>query len=401
MKKVKRKLSVKGLKLIDDSKHFVDYGVLIPAIALSCFGVLMVYSASFYGAENAYGNAFFFAGKQLGGLALGVVALICCYFFNYKALCKIKIPAIVVGFVFLLLVFVPGIGIESYGAKRWIGFGAFSFQASEIAKFCFVIFAAGYMAERKNKMGTISGILPVLLMGGLMCVLILAEPNMSVTLCVGIVMLIMLFVGGMKLKHFAFLSVPLAALVPLLIIIEPYRMKRLMAFLDPWASPQGEGFQLIQSLYSLGGGGWFGVGLFNSRQKYSFLPFSESDFIFAIIGEEFGLFGCFVLLLVFALLIYSGYRIAMTSSNRFGCYLAAGITSIIAVQVLINVAVVTGSIPPTGLPLPFVSAGSTSLVVFLAAVGVLLNIARQNKNADPFIYPTRKFIDFKRRKVRI
>ena len=400
MLKKRLKFSLKGLKLLDPSKHFIDYGVLIPVLMLACFGVLMVYSASYYSAGIAYGNSFFFAGKQLGGLALGVCALIGCYFVNHKALCKLKIPALVVGFVFLLMVFIPGIGIESYGAKRWIGFGTFSFQASEIAKFCFVLFAAGYMAERKDDMGKIKGVLPVLMMGGLMCLLILAEPNLSITLCVGIVMLIMLFVGGMKLKHFAILSVPLAALVPVLIITEPYRLKRLMAFLDPWSSPQAEGFQLIQSLYSLGGGGWFGVGLFNSRQKYSFLPFSESDFIFSIIGEEFGLIGCGLLLLVFGMLIYSGYRIALNSSTRFGCYLATGITSIIAVQVLINVAVVTGSIPPTGLPLPFISAGSTSLVVFMAAVGVLLNIARQNKNTDPFLYPKQQFINLKKKAPR-
>ncbi|MCL2540487.1 MAG: putative lipid II flippase FtsW [Firmicutes bacterium] len=381
----KLRAKVKLVDFIDRGKHHLDLGVLLPVVALSVFGVIMVYSASFYSAENLYGDHFFFAGKQLMGFVLGLAAMAGCYFMNFQVLAKIKIPAMVIGFAVLIMVFIPGIGIESFGAKRWIGFGSFSFQASEIAKFCFVLFAAGYMAERKDKMGTLWGALPVLVVGGATCVLILAEPNLSITLCVGLVMLIMLFVGGMKLKHFALMCVPAAALVPILIIMEPYRLQRLAAFLDPWATPQAEGFQLIQSLYSLGSGGWFGVGLFNSRQKFSFLPFSESDFIFSIIGEEFGLIGCVLLLLVFGVLIYSGFRIAMTSSTRFGSYLACGITSVIMVQTIINIAVVTGSIPPTGLPLPFISAGGTSLVVFMAAGGVLLNIARQNKNADPFL----------------
>ena len=164
--------------------------------------------------------------------------------------------------------------------------------------------------------------------------------------------------------------------------MEPYRIKRLVAFLDPWATPQAEGYQLIQSFFSLGGGGLFGVGLFNSRQKYLFLPFAESDFIFSIIGEELGFIGAFLLLMVFAVLIINGIKVAYNSLDRFGCYLATGIIAIIATQVLINVAVVTGSIPPTGVPLPFISSGSTALVVFMASIGVLLNIHKQSYQAS-------------------
>ena len=212
-----------------------------------------------------------------------------------------------------------------------------------------------------------------------MCLLIMLEPNMSITMCVGALMLVMLLLGGMRIKHLACLIVPALLLVPVLIVIEPYRLNRLLAFLNPWASPQGEGFQLIQSLYSLGNGGLFGVGLFNSRQKYNFLPFSESDFIFSIIGEEFGFVGSVAVVLVFFILIYNGYKVALHAPNRFGFLLASGITTILAIQVLLNVAVVTGAIPPTGLPLPFISAGSTSLVVFMSAMGVVLNIAKQSK----------------------
>ena len=203
---------------------------------------------------------------------------------------------------------------------------------------------------------------------------------MSITLCVAGTLLIMLLIGGINIKHLCFLLIPAVLLVPLLIIIEPYRLKRIVAFLDPWQSPQGEGFQLIQSLYSLGSGGFFGVGLFNSRAKYSFLPFSESDFIFSIIGEELGLCGAIFVLVVFAILIFAGFKIAQKSTTRFGCYLATGISSLIAIQVVLNVAVCSGLVPPTGLPLPFMSAGSTSLVMFMSAIGVLLNISKQNKN---------------------
>lgn len=359
--------------------HSVNWGVLIPTIVISCFGILMIYSASNYNALNNYGNSFFFAQKQLFGFCIGLLVLAFTYFFDYHILLKFRYVALVLGAAILAVVFIPGVGIESYGAKRWIGFGSFSFQASEIAKFCFIIFCASYLSLNQKKVQTFLGILPVLLVGGLYCVLIMLEPNMSITMCLGAVLVIMLLVGGAKIKHLVLLMIPVLCLIPVLILIEPYRLLRLMAFLDPWASPQGEGFQLIQSLYSLGSGGFFGVGLYNSRAKYSFLPFSESDFIFSIIGEELGLFGTFALLTLFGILIFSGFKIAMRAQDRFGCFLATGITSIILVQVVLNVAVVTGLVPPTGLPLPFVSFGSTSLVVFLAAVGVLLNISRQSK----------------------
>lgn len=357
----------------------LNLGVLVPAVVLSIFGVLMIYSASNYNALKTYGDEFFFFNKQLIGLCFGVLMLVFTYFFDYHLLLKFRYIALIVGVVLLGAVFIPGVGIENYGAKRWIGFGGFSFQASEIAKFCFIVFCAGYLSKNQQKIQSFCGILPILCVGFLYCVLIMLEPNMSITMCVGVTMLVLLLVGGAKIKHLIFLFIPLLLLIPILILIEPYRILRILAFLDPWASPQGEGFQLIQSLYSLGSGGLFGVGFLNSRAKYSFLPFSESDFIFSIIGEEFGFIGAVFVLLVFLVLIVSGYKIASKSRDRFGCFLATGITTIILVQVFFNVAVVSGLVPPTGLPLPFVSFGSTSLVVFLAAVGVLLNIHRQSR----------------------
>jgi cell division protein FtsW len=203
-------------------------------------------------------------------------------------------------------------------------------------------------------------------------------------MCIGMVMIIMLFLGGMSFKHFAILAIPALALVILLIVIEPYRLDRLMAFINPWANPKEEGYQLIQSLYSLGAGGLFGVGLFNSRQKYLFLPFAESDFIFAIIGEELGFVGSCIVLCVYIVIIALGIKIAMNAGDRLGTYLASGITAVIAVQLLINIAVVTGSIPPTGIPMPFISAGGTSLSVFIGAIGILCNVGKGNENREEF-----------------
>ena len=192
----------------------------------------------------------------------------------------------------------------------------------------------------------------------------------------------MLIVGGISKKHALFFSCAGGVAVPLLILAEPYRMKRLFAFLDPWATPQGEGFQLIQSLYGLGNGGLFGVGLLQSRQKYLFLPFAESDFIFSIIGEEFGLFGCIILMCTFLALVLCLFKIGLNAKDRFGCLLACGVGIVIAVQTLLNIAVVTGSIPPTGLPLPFISSGGTSVAVFMAGVGVALSVSRHSRRAD-------------------
>lgn len=353
-------------------------------LLLALFGILMIYSASFYGAKVNFNDEFYFVKKQVVGLFIGLIALVFASLFNYHKYDKYKWYIIGISVLLLVMVFVPFIGVSGNGARRWIGFGGFTIQSSEVAKFGFVLFAACYMAKKYKKLKTFLGIIPVLLFGGLICLLILLEPNLSITLCVGMVMIFMLIIGGIRLKHFLIILIPALLLLPILIIMEPYRLDRLVAFLDPWSSPRDEGFQLIQSLYALGSGGMFGVGLFNSRQKYLFLPFSESDFIFSIIGEEFGFLGAVLVCLVFLIIIIQGIKIAINARDRLGAYLAFGITSVICMQMLINVAVVTGSIPPTGIPLPFISAGGSSLIVFLAAIGMLLNISSGGKIETKF-----------------
>lgn len=353
--------------------------VFVLVLFLVAFGCLMVYSASFYSASIRFDNEYFFLFKQLLGVALGIFAMIFFTFFDYHLLKKFRYIILAVSVVLLILVFVPGFGVQSYGANRWVNILGISLQPSEITKFALILFLASYLSENHEKIKTFKGLLPALIVAGVLCVLVIIEPSMSVTMCLAFLTFFMLIIGGINKKH-TLLFTGLAGLcVPLLIISEPYRMKRLFAFLDPWVSPQGEGFQLIQSLYSLGNGGLFGVGLFESRQKYLFLPFAESDFIFSIIGEEFGLVGSLALIAVFGVLVYFLIKIGLNAKDRFGCLLSCGVGILIAVQTLLNVAVVTGSIPPTGLPLPFISSGGTSVAVFMAGVGIALNVHIQSK----------------------
>lgn len=344
-------------------------------------------------AKTQYGDEWYFVKKQLIGFILGLVAMCFCSKFDPRKLRgkKVRWVALIVPVLLLALVFVPGIGKTNYGATRWIGIGSFTIQPSEVAKYGFVIFAAAYMAEDMGRMRTFRGVLPILLSGGVICVLIILEPNMSVTMCVGLLMLTLLFLGGMKIKYFMMIFIPALLVIPLMIIAEPYRISRLSAFLDPWENPRGEGYQLIQSLYALGNGGWFGTGLFNSRQKYRFLPFAESDFILSIIGEELGFVGIFILFSVSAFLIYRGIRTAYRAQDFFSFLLASGITLVYGIQTVINALVVSGSIPPTGLPLPLISSGNTSLIITMASMGILYAISAnaeakkvQNSGKTPY-----------------
>ena len=352
-----------------------DFLLLVLVTLVAAYGVIAVYSASSYTAEETYGNAFFFAFKQAGGFFIGLIGMLITANVDYHRYFKRGRWAFLFSLALLALVYVPFLAVEVYGARRWLNFGLFTVQPSELAKFCFVLFVAEYIAIKPERIKTFGGVAVVLLAGGATCLLIIFEPNMSITVCVAAVMLVVLFASGMKLKHFLIVLIPALVAVPLLIIAEPYRLKRLSAFLDPFASPKGEGYQLLQSLYGLSDGGFFGVGLFNSRQKYRFLPFSESDFILSVIGEEIGFFGLIALFSITFWIIFKGYRIAARSKDLYGYIIAVGITSVYAVQVCVNALVVTGSIPPTGLPLPLVSAGNTSLIIFMTFFGVLYNIS--------------------------
>ncbi len=366
------------------AKHSVSAGkgdllFLFAVLLLAAYGVVCVYSASSYNAEVQYGDSAWFFRKQLVGFLIGAAAMIGISFLHYEKLRRWGLPALLVSLVLLALVFVPGLGKSNYGATRWIGIGSFTIQPSEIAKLGFVLFAAGYFAKDPARMRTLRGSLPVLGAGLAVCVLIMLEPNMSVTMCVGAVMIGMLFLAGISKKALAVICIPVLFAVPALILMEPYRLQRLSAFMDPWASPKEEGYQLIQSLYGLSNGNLFGVGLFRSRQKYRFLPFAESDFILSVIAEETGFFGVLALFLLIGFIVWRGFRIAARCGNFYGFLLAGGITLAFAVQCALNALVVSGCIPPTGLPLPLVSAGNTSLIVTMAGMGIVYGVSRHTQ----------------------
>jgi cell division protein FtsW len=372
-----------------------DIPLAAVALALSLIGLVFIYSASSYTAEVQLGDAFHYIKTQAVALAIGLFAMFGMSFVPLEKLKKLSLTIYVVCLVLLALVFVPVLGVESYGAKRWLNLGFFTVQPSEYAKFGMVMLIAAFMSKRD--MTKFRNVLAVLALGGAVCALIIMEPNMSITMCALIVVFLMIFIGGARLRHMILLVIPAVAGAVALIFAEPYRIQRLLAFLDPWSSPLEEGYQLIQSYYALGSGGLFGVGLFNSRQKYMFLPFAESDFIMSIIGEETGLFGVLFIMLLFFVIVYRGVKIARGAEDRFSCYLASGVTAVVAVQSVINIAVVCGAIPPTGLPLPFISAGGSSLVAYMGAVGILLAVSRRS---GVFIRPEKFAAEAAREKPR-
>ncbi len=362
--------------LLPLNKGRADFPLAIVATSLSLFGLVFIYSASCYSAKIQTGDAFRYVKTQAVALLIG--ALLSVLLSNVKSttLKKLSPFLYLLGLVLLGAVFLPVTGVESYGAKRWLNIGFFTVQPSEYAKF-FMVMAIAAFASGAD-MTKFGNLLFVLFLGGAVCVLIMLEPNMSITMCVVGVIFVMLFACGAKKIHLAILCVPVIIGAILLVVIEPYRMQRLLAFLDPWESPLEEGYQLIQSYYALASGGLFGVGLFESRQKYLFLPFAESDFILSVVGEETGIFGIVAIMLAFFVFACRGVKIAREASDRYSCYLALGITAVTVIQAMLNMAVVCGAIPPTGLPLPFMSAGGSSLVAYLCAVGVLESIAKNS-----------------------
>lgn len=355
-----------------------NFVLFLLMLALLIVGCVFVYSASFYSSALIYGDKFFFLKKQVLGIIVGFVGFFFFTFFDYKKLEKLRWVFLVASVILLILVFVPGIGMTNYGATRWINLKVTTLQPSEIAKFAFIVFSSSYLSKSAEKVKSFKGILPVLIVGALFCLLIIIEPNMSITICMALLVVVMMMFGGARLKHFLMLAVPAVLLGVVLIISAPYRLKRLVAFIDPFASSKNEGFQLVQSLLAVSLGGMFGSGIFNSRQKYLFLPFAESDFIFSIIAEEIGFVGSLFVITLFVLLFLVIMKVAKNADSKFGFLLAAGVGAIIIIQVMLNISVVTGLVPPTGLPLPFISAGSTSIMIFMSMLGVVQNVHRQS-----------------------
>lgn len=358
----------------------MDFLLLIAVIAISLFGLIMVLSASYYYAESRFDDGLSYFRSQSLFLAMGVVIMLVVSRFDYRKLLKFKLYALPLAFsiLALILVLIDGVGVERNGARRWIEIGSFvTFQPSEIAKLSLILFMSAFMGTHAERLNSFfKGVVPMLLCIGLVCGLILLQPNMSMMVIVCVTGIFMMFIGGVKMKHITWMFVVMIAAFALFAITAEYRFERLLSFLDPWSDPSGNGYQQVQSLYALGAGGLFGRGLNFSQQKLLFLPYSESDFIFSIIGEELGYIGCIALMAAYVFIIYRGLMIAIRCKDKFGSLLAAGITVTIGSQALVNMGVAMCALPVTGQTLPFISAGGTSLIICLAAMGILLNISR-------------------------
>ena len=356
----------------------VDKTLLAIMIVLMLTGFLTLFSATYYKAVDS-GDPLSEVKKQLFGAAVGAAAMCFTTRMPYQFWGKRRVVTIGVALslALLALVAIPGIGVYINGSRRWLSLGGVSFQPGEFAKYAAVLFMAMALTARGRRIEKFwKGILPVLAVPGVMFLLILQQPNLSTAGTIIIVSVLMVMLAGAKWKHMLALGAGGLALGAYYAWSEEYRRERLLSFMNPFAKMSDEGYQLSQSLIAFGSGGLFGMGLGQGRQKYAYLPYPESDFIFAIVGEDFGLAGCLVVILLFIAFLLAGMRIAMTCDDKFGCLLAAGITGMISVQAFINMGVVVGVLPTTGLPLPFFSAGGTSLSITMAAVGIVLNISR-------------------------
>ncbi|WP_026476372.1 stage V sporulation protein E [Alkaliphilus transvaalensis] len=362
-------------------KNPYDSTIILSVATLVAIGIIMVFSSSYSHALVNMKDGYYFLKRIIIWAIIGTFAMIFCAKFPYWKWKKYANLLLIVSLALLVLVLTP-IGKEVNGAQRWIGVGSISVMPSEVAKFAAIIFVSTSITRKKEKMQSfIYGVLPYLLFIGLFFGLIYQQPDFSTAFVVAVVIMSLVFVGGMKLSHFVGLAsagfAGIAAMIAYLFLSgNSYKAKRITAFLDPWADPSNTGFQAIQSLLAIGSGGLFGRGLGKSIQKHFYLPEPQTDFIFSIIGEELGFIGGTVVLLLFMVLIWRGVRIAINAPDLFSCLIATGFVAMLAVQVIINIAVVTSSMPVTGMPLPFISFGGNSLVIFMATAGILLNISR-------------------------
>lgn len=354
-----------------------DFSFLIVVLLLLTLGLIMVFSASYPSAYYQYGDGLYFIKRQLMWAAVGIGAMIFTMNFDYRSYKKLAVPILVVSLVLLAAVLV--VGTDSNGAKRWLGIGGLTIQPSEIAKIAIIIYFAASLSEIGSKIRELKYLIRYALLLLVFVALLLLEPHFSVCIIIGLTAVIILLVAGARFRYFAIASIPVAIAGVVIAIAEPYRLQRLVTFLDPFQDRLGDGWQIIQSLYAIGSGGLFGVGFGNSRQKFMYVSEPQNDFIFSIVCEELGLIGAVALLVLFGILIFRGIKIAVNAPDTFGSLLVIGLISLVGVQVVLNIAVVTSSIPTTGIPLPFFSAGGSSLVFLLAAMGIVLNVSRYKK----------------------
>ena len=356
----------------------VNLTLLISTILISLFGLLMIYSSSYIWADYKFSDPFKYVKNQAFFLILGLILMYFISKVNFENYYKYSNKIFIICFILLILVLF--FGTERNGSKSWFGIGSFGIQPSEFMKLSMIIFTSKYLYNNRKDLGSIKkGVIPILLLTMLIFALIMLQPDFGTGLILVMGVIGLLFVGGVNIKFF--LKVGLLGIggIVALIMAAPYRLKRILSFLNPWEDPLGSGFQIIQSLYAIGPGGLFGFGLGGSRQKHFYLPEPQTDFIFSIISEEFGFLGVLIVSTLFILIIVSSIKIALKCQNLFGKYLAFGITFELAFQTLLNLMVVVGLIPVTGVTLPFLSYGGSSLLITLLSMGIILNISKHQK----------------------
>lgn len=345
-------------------------------VALVSVGVVMVYSASAIVAADRFRDPYAFLKKELFWALLGFGALWGAMSLDYRRWRRAVLPLLALSLALLVLVLTP-VGQEINGTRRWFRWGPVSFQPAELAKFSLVLSLAAFLERRREALSSFwRGLLPPLGGAGAMAGLVIAQPDLGNSLTLVALALAVLFLAGARAKPMALVALSAGPLIAGAILMAPYRLRRVTAFLDPWADPRGSGFQIIQSYLSLGSGGLWGQGVGESRQKLFYLPEAHTDFIFAIVGEELGFVGAASVVALFACLIWRGVRVGLRAPDPFGAYLALGLTTLLATQTLINLGVVTGLLPTKGLPLPFVSFGGSALLTSMLSMGVLLNISQ-------------------------
>lgn len=353
-----------------------DFLIVFATLSILSIGILMVYSASAVISFHQFNDYFFYTKRQLIFAGLGLVLMFIVMNVDYWAWRKWAKIGLYICFGLLIVVLTP-LGVMRNGSQSWLGFGAFSIQPSEFIKICMIMFLAKYLTENQKQLPLFTkGLIPPLAIVFLAFGLIMLQPDLGTGAVLVGTSIVMIFLAGARVAHLAGLAFVGLLGFAGLILSAPYRINRIIGFLDPWQDPLGTGYQIIQSLYAIGPGGLMGLGIGASRQKYYYLPEPQTDFIFAILAEELGFLGGATVLLLFALLLWRGMRVAIAAPDTFGSLLAAGIITMIAIQVVINIGVVTGMFPVTGITLPLISYGGSSLTLMLVAIGVLLNISR-------------------------
>ena len=358
-------------------KNGVELTLLIAVILISLFGVIMIYSSSYVWAEYKYNDPYKYLKNQGLFFIIGIILMNIVSKIDYKKYFKYSNKILITCIILLILVLIPGVGTVRNGSRSWFGIGSFGIQPSEFAKLGLIIFTSKYLSNNPTSMKNFKkGVLPILLITIAIFGIIMLQPDFGTGTILVMTIIGILFVAGLDIKIFLKFAIVGVVGVVGLILVAPYRLKRILSFLDPWSDPLGSGFQIIQSLYSIGPGGLFGLGFGNSIQKHFYLPEPQTDFIFSIISEEFGFMGIIIISTLFIIIFYNCLKISMKCNDLFGKYLSFGITFGLIFQSVLNLSVVVGLIPVTGVTLPFLSYGGSSLLITMISIGIILNISR-------------------------